>query len=170
MYASYLICLTSDCEPCPFCTWGYILQLQVTKILLILLCRLFTCLHPHTHSYCSICRGTEVTGCTLYIAASFNVDTPSYLIVVSGFGRDPFRPLVGEKTLKLNCSSRRMVREFWYVYFTVVSLRAASTKHWRPNDLNEDACRAVKQVAGTFYYLADEGRLRRTANQNSNRK
>lgn len=93
---------------------------EVTKILLTLLC--LTCLHPHTHSYCSICRGTEVTGCTLYITASFNVDTPSYRIVVSGFGRDWFRPLVGGKTLKLNCSSRRMVREFLYVYFTVVSL------------------------------------------------
>lgn len=39
---------------------------EVTKILLTLLC--LTCLHPHTHGYCSICRGTEVTGCTLYIA------------------------------------------------------------------------------------------------------
>lgn len=68
------------------------------------------------------------------------------------FGRGPVRPPVGWATLK------RMVREFLYfIDFTVVSLWTAPTTHWRPNNHN-------KPVRDVNNYLANEGRLYKTAN------
>lgn len=62
------------------------------------------------------------------------------------------RPPVGGATLK------RMVREFLYfIDFTVVSLRTSPTTHWRPNHHN-------KPVRDVNNYLANEGRLYKTAN------
>lgn len=90
--------------------------------------------------------------CVLWISLLYSAHTPMTPTpppMSSSFWK---RPPVGGATLK------RMVREFLYfIDFTVVSLWTAPTTHWRPNNHN-------KPVRDVNNYLANEGRLYKTAN------